>query len=77
MDNRSGENPNIAASWPIIVNEQALSEASILPHLLHEASEEALHQQQQQRQQISMERNGLANDGSFGRTDNNSNGKRN
>lgn len=32
-------NANIAASWPHIVNEQALNEASILPHLLHEAEE--------------------------------------
>lgn len=46
---------NIAASWPVIVNEHALNEASILPHLLHEASEEAAAAQQQivseQRQQ--------------------------
>nr|CAD2202684.1 unnamed protein product [Meloidogyne enterolobii] len=34
-------NSNIASSWPIIVNENALNEASILPHLLHEANEQA------------------------------------
>uniref|UniRef100_A0A915MI70 Uncharacterized protein n=1 Tax=Meloidogyne javanica TaxID=6303 RepID=A0A915MI70_MELJA len=34
-------NSNIASSWPIIVNENALNEASILPRLLHEANEQA------------------------------------
>ena len=37
-------NSNIASSWPIIVNEHALTEASILPHLLHEANEQAQQQ---------------------------------
>ncbi|CAK5088082.1 unnamed protein product [Meloidogyne enterolobii] len=37
-------NSNIASSWPIIVNENALNEASILPHLLHEANEQAQQQ---------------------------------
>ena len=31
---------SIAASWPAIINEQDLNEASILPHLLQEVSEE-------------------------------------
>ncbi|KAL3084344.1 hypothetical protein niasHT_035170 [Heterodera trifolii] len=44
---------NIAASWPaivgdVVVNEQALESAQILPQLLHEASVEAQQQQQQQ-----------------------------
>ncbi|KAL7071648.1 hypothetical protein ACQ4LE_009235 [Meloidogyne hapla] len=37
-------NSSIASSWPIIVNEHALNEASILPHLLHEANEQAQQQ---------------------------------
>jgi len=47
-------NSNIASSWPIIVNENALNEASILPHLLHEANEQA-----QQEVIETMEENGL------------------
>lgn len=44
-------NSNIASSWPIIVNENALNEASILPHLLHEANEQQVIE--------TMEENGL------------------
>nr|CAD2169472.1 unnamed protein product [Meloidogyne enterolobii] len=44
-DGHNGKNnSNIASSWPIIVNENALNEASILPHLLHEANEQAQQQ---------------------------------
>jgi hypothetical protein len=64
MGSNNGGNPNMAASWPIIVDGQSLlNETSILPHLLHEASEEA--QQQQATGHYSSIENGLLNNSAF------------